>query len=260
MIRLRGCAGWSGPSLSAYARRHVFAWPDPNYCILAPLTLWANSVDDKVMIFSYFSQKMGIDISCKLSPLKETIHMKCQIPFSGEKYFKMSSAGTFTHHAKRYVDCSTPGCSIYRMEFKWSQKYSKNIIISWFGLLRQVKCVSDRKRTARTQISLHIRAVWSGLSLPVYAIIEYYIMFLPRERVPKWIGWRIIGYSLRESGGKHILSFYRRPFSEGVWCTEQAKWKSHKVAFLVKIAENLQSVPSPFKLIRHVYSFKVAHP
>ena len=25
LIRLRGCAGWSGPSLSAYARRHVFA-------------------------------------------------------------------------------------------------------------------------------------------------------------------------------------------------------------------------------------------
>ena len=25
-IRLRGCAGWSGPSLSAFARRHVFSW------------------------------------------------------------------------------------------------------------------------------------------------------------------------------------------------------------------------------------------
>ena len=26
LIRLRGCAGWSGPSLSAYVQRHVFAW------------------------------------------------------------------------------------------------------------------------------------------------------------------------------------------------------------------------------------------
>ena len=26
LIRLRRCAGWSGPSLSAYARRHFFAW------------------------------------------------------------------------------------------------------------------------------------------------------------------------------------------------------------------------------------------
>ena len=26
LIRLCGCAGWSGPSLSIYARRHVFAW------------------------------------------------------------------------------------------------------------------------------------------------------------------------------------------------------------------------------------------
>ena len=29
LFRLRGCAGWSGPSLSAYARRHVFAWRGP---------------------------------------------------------------------------------------------------------------------------------------------------------------------------------------------------------------------------------------
>ena len=34
--------------------------------------------------FSYFSQKTGFDISCKLSP-KETICMKCQILLSGKK-------------------------------------------------------------------------------------------------------------------------------------------------------------------------------
>ena len=33
--------------------------------------------------FSYFSQKTGFDILCKLSPIK-TICMKCQILFSGE--------------------------------------------------------------------------------------------------------------------------------------------------------------------------------
>ena len=30
-VRLRGCAGCSGPSLAAYIRRHVFAWHSPNY-------------------------------------------------------------------------------------------------------------------------------------------------------------------------------------------------------------------------------------
>ena len=34
-------------------------------------------------IFSYFSQKIGFDISCQLSP-KETIGMKCQNLFSGK--------------------------------------------------------------------------------------------------------------------------------------------------------------------------------
>ena len=30
LIRLRGCAGWSGLSLFAYAQRHVFAWRGPH--------------------------------------------------------------------------------------------------------------------------------------------------------------------------------------------------------------------------------------
>ena len=43
--------------------------------------------------FSYFSQKTGFDISCKLSPIK-TICMKCQILFSGKnkKNINLSSA------------------------------------------------------------------------------------------------------------------------------------------------------------------------
>ena len=44
-------------------------------------TLWANSVDDKLCYFSYFSQKIVFDISCKLSPW-ETICMKSQTLFS----------------------------------------------------------------------------------------------------------------------------------------------------------------------------------
>ena len=42
--------------------------------------LWANSADDILNYFSYFSQKTGFGISCKLSPL-ETVCMKCLILF-----------------------------------------------------------------------------------------------------------------------------------------------------------------------------------
>ena len=62
-------------------------------------SLWANSADDKLVIFY---KKTGLDTSCKLSPL-ETICMKYQILFSGKKirkYFKLSSAETFTQRAK----------------------------------------------------------------------------------------------------------------------------------------------------------------
>ena len=44
-------------------------------------TLWADSADDKLMTFSYFSQKTGFDIAYKLSPM-ETIYVKCQNLFS----------------------------------------------------------------------------------------------------------------------------------------------------------------------------------
>ena len=48
------------------------------------LPLWANSADGIFKYFSYVSQKTGFDSSCKLSPM-ETVCMKCQILFSGEK-------------------------------------------------------------------------------------------------------------------------------------------------------------------------------
>ena len=53
---------------------------------IAFTTLWANSTDDKLMIFSYFSQKIGFDISCKLPP---TICMKYQNLSSEKKVRKI---------------------------------------------------------------------------------------------------------------------------------------------------------------------------
>ena len=48
------------------------------------LALWVKfSADDILKYFSYFSQKTGFDISCKLSPY-ETICMKCSTLFSGK--------------------------------------------------------------------------------------------------------------------------------------------------------------------------------
>ena len=44
-------------------------------------TQWADSADDKLVIFFLFFLENRSDTSCKLSP-KETICMKCQIPFS----------------------------------------------------------------------------------------------------------------------------------------------------------------------------------
>ena len=53
--------------------------------ILLFTTPWADSTNDKFEeFFSYFSQKIGFDISCKLSPMK-TICMRCQSPFSEKK-------------------------------------------------------------------------------------------------------------------------------------------------------------------------------
>ena len=52
--------------------------------VLTFTTHWANLADDKLMIFSSFlSQKVGFDISCKLSPLK-TVCMKYQSLYSGK--------------------------------------------------------------------------------------------------------------------------------------------------------------------------------
>ena len=56
LIRLCGCAGWSGLSLSAYARRYVFAWPGPY--INDSLGLWYGSIY-LVIILSLLCEIIG---------------------------------------------------------------------------------------------------------------------------------------------------------------------------------------------------------
>ena len=82
--------GTRGPGFDSCLRQNI-----PNDCTVLcctelcrlldmtlRLALWVKfSADDILKYFSYFSQKTGFDISCKLSP-KETICMKCQILFS----------------------------------------------------------------------------------------------------------------------------------------------------------------------------------
>ena len=51
-------------------------------------------------IFSYFSQKIGFNISCKLSPRRQFAWNVKTYYLGKIKYFKMSSAEIFTQHAK----------------------------------------------------------------------------------------------------------------------------------------------------------------
>ena len=68
------------------------------YYVLTFITLWVNSVDEKLMVFSYFSHKTEFVFSCKLSPFA------CQTLLSvlGEirKYFNMLSAEIVSQSTK----------------------------------------------------------------------------------------------------------------------------------------------------------------
>ena len=64
------------------------------------------SADDNVKYFSYFSQKTGFDISCKLS---ETICMKYQTLFSGKKKKNITNLSS-AELAKRVVKIKTLKC------------------------------------------------------------------------------------------------------------------------------------------------------
>ena len=71
-------------------------------------TLQANSADKKLIIFSYFSQKTGFDISCKLSEIAAYFLKKIR-----KKYFKMSSAEISIQHAKHKVVPHENGASMH---------------------------------------------------------------------------------------------------------------------------------------------------
>ena len=72
-------------------------WLEKHFKTLPSLSKFSQQHIDDI-----FFQKIGTDISCKLS-LEETICMKCQSLFSGrkkkEKYFKTSPVEIFTKHA-----------------------------------------------------------------------------------------------------------------------------------------------------------------
>ena len=70
-------------------------------CGLMLSTLGKFSADDIFKYFSYFSQKTGYDISCKLSP-KETICMKCHILVSGKNKKNIISLSS-AENAQRVV-------------------------------------------------------------------------------------------------------------------------------------------------------------
>ena len=71
---------WGYPLLSVtmYHAKLIF----PHHRILKRQFAFGKFSEDEILkLFSYFSQKTGFDIPCKLSPL-ETICMECQILFS----------------------------------------------------------------------------------------------------------------------------------------------------------------------------------
>ena len=81
------------------------------------------SADNILKYFSYFSQKTGFDISCKLSPL-ETICMKCQILFSGKNKKNINYLSS-AELAKRVVKVKDVGYA--------SPEAEDSAIISWYS-------------------------------------------------------------------------------------------------------------------------------
>ena len=117
------------------------------FCLSTFTTLWANSADDRLMIFSLFFQKIGFDSSSKLSP------SNCQILFLGtnkknvSKSRMLSKKFTIFWLVLYLVHYSNPQvcvCILHWMykkktcNFQWSGKgnvknhpQSKNILLQW---------------------------------------------------------------------------------------------------------------------------------
>ena len=87
----------------------VLVWPWASH--LTCITLLANSTDDK-LIFFLFYQKIGYDISCKLSP-KEKICIERQSLFSGKNTINLSSADFAQKVVTMNLRCfSLPRCEM----------------------------------------------------------------------------------------------------------------------------------------------------
>ena len=112
--------------------------------------LWANSATNKLMIFFlFFSQKIGFDISSKLSP-KETICMKCQ---SLRKQYAWNVKAFFLEKWEKYfkifVVCWNfyPACKVLWVHIWQEANLATCLYIPW----NQCHCGSywrDRKHQA----------------------------------------------------------------------------------------------------------------
>ena len=88
-------------------------------------TLGKNSADNILKYFSYFYQKTGFDISCKLSPV-ETICMKCQSLFS-EKDKKNVINLSSAESAQRVVKVKMISANIFRVIMVCKTKIGEGI-------------------------------------------------------------------------------------------------------------------------------------
>ena len=85
----------------AYAHWQTFSFPHITHLTLSMLGKIFSRRHFEIY-FLLFSQKIGFDMLCKLSPPKETICIKCQILFSGnnkKNVFNLSS-GEFANRVK----------------------------------------------------------------------------------------------------------------------------------------------------------------
>ena len=113
--------------------------------------LWANSADDKMIHFLISSHRIGLNISCKLSP-QEIICMKYQSLVSGKDKNHISKCRLLiiiTQHAKSFCPFS---CSIFSHLYKVI-KYSMTILS-----ISKMLCSSQRFLTLNVVFSPCVRA------------------------------------------------------------------------------------------------------
>ena len=178
--------------------------------------------------FSYFSQKTGSDISCKLSPL-ETICMKCRILFYRKKKKKKNISQC------RLLKC-LPKCHVFKQKtFVGILFNDTSTLLGHFvlcgrkGRKKNRGGVHDKNYNkimgpGKTQISLHIHAVWSVfadhiclLQPPCYSKRD------KREPLPYWVMYRLIWVFVGHTG--LIVGFLMR------WL--RGKWKKETLTLVL---------------------------